>query len=101
MNLELTNKEWLCIHTLLTLLGKSEEAQQSFSSDQGPAVHLALPALKALHKAWYSQSLKANYVDFHVGLEAGVDKISEYYKSTDLDVYIMAMHTWHIQSLQM
>ena len=33
MNLQLTDDEWLRICTLLALLGKSEQAQQSFSSD--------------------------------------------------------------------
>ncbi|KAN0094364.1 Ribonuclease H-like domain containing protein [Tylopilus felleus] len=50
-------------------------------------------SLEALHKAWHSRSLKVDYVDFRVGLEAGVNKIAEYYeKSADSDVYIMAMH---------
>lgn len=94
MNLQLTDDEWFRICTLLALLGKSEQAQQSFSSDRGPAVHLALPALEALHKAWHSRSLKRDYVDFWEGLEAGVKKIAGYYeKSAESDVYIMAMRT--------
>ena len=100
MNLQLIDDEWLRICTLLALLEKSEQAQQSFSSDRGPAVHLALSALEALHKAWHSRSLKVDYVDFRVGLEAGVNKIAEYYeKSADSDVYIMAMRMQSCPSL--
>ena len=80
MDLLLTDEEWACIHVLLALLGKAEEAQHSFSSDHGLAIHLAIPGLEALHKAWYSCANKAEYMDFWMGLEAGVDKIAKYYE---------------------
>lgn len=92
MDLQLRDDEWSHICILLVLLGKSEQAQQSFSSDQGLVAHLALPVLEALHKAWHSQSLKVDYADFWAGLEVDVNKIAEYYeKSVDSNVYIMAM----------
>ena len=92
MDLQLTNDEWMCVHVLLALLCKVEEAQQAFSSDCSPTIHLALPALEALHKAWHSQTSKLDYIDFWTGLEASTAKIEEYYKrSADSDVYIMAM----------
>ena len=92
MSLLLINEEWAHIHVLLALLGKAEEAQHLFSSDHGPAIHLAIPGLEALHKAWYSHANKAKYMDFWMGLEASVDKIAKYYeRSVDSDMYIMAM----------
>ena len=54
MDLQLTNDEWVHVHVLLALLCKAEEAQQALSSNCSPMIHLALPALEALHKAWHS-----------------------------------------------
>ena len=100
MNLLLTDEEWACIHVLLALLGKAKEAQHSFSSDRGPAIHLAIPGLEALHKAWYLHANKAKYMDFWMGLEASVTKITKYYeRSVDSDVYIMAMCMWLLISI--
>ena len=67
-------------------------AQQSFSSDCGPATHLALPALEALHKAWYTHSTKQEYIDFWPVLKVGLQKVANYYEKTaDSDAYIMVM----------
>jgi hypothetical protein len=72
--LQLSRSEWNRIHLFLSLLKVSRfislpllyqniftvscqhanAAQQAFSSDNGPSLHLALPALEALHKAWTS-----------------------------------------------
>ena len=93
-DLQLTDEEWGRISLLLGLLAKVEYTQQSFASDTGPATHLALPALESLHKAWHTQSMKAEYADFWSALEAGVNKIANYYEKTaDSDAYIMAMCT--------
>lgn len=93
-DLQLTDEEWTRVSMLLGLLAKAEYAQQSFSSDCGPATHLALPALESLHKAWHTRSTKADYIDFWPALEAGVAKISSYYEKTaDSNAYIMAMRT--------
>jgi len=92
--LQLAEDEWGRVSLLLSLLVKAEYVQQSFSSDCGPATHLVLLALESLHKAWYTQSTKAEYVDFWPALEAGTDKITSYYEKTaDSDTYIMAMCT--------
>ncbi|KAF8433098.1 hypothetical protein L210DRAFT_960475 [Boletus edulis BED1] len=89
---QLTDDEWSHVSILLALLGKAEQSQQSFSSDSGPVIHLALPALKSLHKVWHTHSNKTKYIDFWPALEAGVSKITEYYEKTaDCDVYIMAI----------
>lgn len=88
----MTEDEWSRVGTLLALLGKAEYAQQSFSLDCGPAIHLALPGLESLHKAWDTRSTKAEYIEFWPGLEAGVSKIAEYYQKTaGSDVYVLAM----------
>lgn len=40
------------------------------------------------------------YLDFHTGLNAGIDKIIDYYeRSADSDAYIMAMRTILINML--
>ena len=92
LELQLSDAEWGRVRTLLALLGKSEKAQQSFSSDSGPAVHLALPALEALHMAWDSRTTKPEYSDFWPALEAGVNKINYYYDRMSInELYTIAM----------
>jgi hypothetical protein len=55
-------------------------------------LHLALPALKALHKAWSKRAERAKYVDFVPALNAGLAKIEEYYDRTaECDAYTFAM----------
>jgi hypothetical protein len=67
-------------------------AQQAFSSDRGSTLHLAIPALKTLHKAWFSRSERTKYRYFAPALDAAVNKLNEYYeKTTDSPAYIMAM----------
>jgi hypothetical protein len=57
-------------------------------------LHLALPALEALHKAWTVRATKPRYSRFAAALTAGTDKIAEYYEKTeDSDAFIMAMGT--------
>ncbi|KAF8638777.1 hypothetical protein AX14_010153, partial [Amanita brunnescens Koide BX004] len=92
LTMQLTAAEWERVGRLLNLLGHAEKAQQAFSSDQGPTLHLALPALEALHKAWSTRVSRIQYLDFQDGLNAGIDKIVDYYqRSADSDAYIMAM----------
>ncbi|KAF8545776.1 hypothetical protein OG21DRAFT_1491932 [Imleria badia] len=91
-DLQLTDEEWTRVSMLLGLLAKAKYAQQSFSSDCGPATHLALPALEALHKVWHTRTMKVEYAGFRPTLEAGINKITSYYKKTaDSNAYIMAM----------
>ncbi|KAF8336664.1 ribonuclease H-like domain-containing protein [Amanita rubescens] len=92
LTMQLSLTEWDRVRRLLSLLGHAEKAQQAFSSDQGPTLHLALPALEALHKAWSTRFSRTQYADFQDGLNAGIDKIIDYYdRSADSDAYIMAM----------
>jgi hypothetical protein len=74
------------------LVQVTEYAQQSFSSDCGPATHLALPALEPLHKAWHTRSTKVEYMDFWPALEAGINKIAGYYEKTaDSDIVLLQL----------
>ncbi|KAF8220030.1 hypothetical protein L208DRAFT_1336177, partial [Tricholoma matsutake] len=67
-------------------------AQQALSSDRGSTLHLALPALAALHKSWTKQAECIKYFDFVPALNAGLAKIAEYYDCTaDSDAYTFAM----------
>ncbi|KAF8815623.1 hypothetical protein BYT27DRAFT_7297093, partial [Phlegmacium glaucopus] len=55
-------------------------------------LHLAIPALEALHRAWSSRSAHPKYERFAPALEAACMKIDDYYeKTTDSPAYIMAM----------
>ncbi|KAG2147921.1 hypothetical protein DEU56DRAFT_753194 [Suillus clintonianus] len=97
-SLELSEDEWSRVQKLLSILGVhfvlffAELAQHLFSSEEGPTLHLALPALEALHSAWSSHSAQIKYIDFHQMLDAAIDKISNYYtKSAGSDAHIMAM----------
>lgn len=67
-------------------------AQQAFLSDAGTTLHLAVPALEALHKAWSSCAGQPKYSRFAPALDAAADKINEYYeKTTKSPAYVMTM----------
>jgi len=71
----------------------ADNAQHAFLSDQAATLHLALPALEALHKAWTTRSACEKYKDFSPALQAGLTKIEEYYdRTSDSDTYMFAMH---------
>ncbi|KAF8230568.1 hypothetical protein L208DRAFT_1214034, partial [Tricholoma matsutake] len=91
-DLFLTDAEWECVGLFNDLLAHADNAQQAFLSDKGSTLHLALPALKALHKAWTKRAERVKYIDFVPALNAGLVKIMEYYDCTaDSDVYTFAM----------
>jgi len=82
----------ICTRLLIYYLQHADKAQQSFSSDIGPTLYLALAALEALYKAWKSRSMQPKYEGFHLGLDAAILKIGEYYECTaDSDAYTIAM----------
>jgi hypothetical protein len=100
--LELRNDEWDCVKLFLDLLAvcilishhlkHADHAQQAFSSDRHPSLHLAIPALEALHKAWNSRLARPKYGHFKQPLQAAIDKITVYYEKTGgSDAYIIAM----------
>ena len=87
-----------CFHLNSKFLTRSfwiqhaDNMQQAFSSDQGTTLHLALPTLEALHKAWTKRAARSKYRDFIPALEAGLAKIEEYYDHTaDSDTYTFAI----------
>ncbi|EPQ52013.1 hypothetical protein GLOTRDRAFT_27069, partial [Gloeophyllum trabeum ATCC 11539] len=88
----LSDAEWLRVRKFLELLQVPDLAQQSFSSDCFPALHIALPALEALHAVWSRCLTEAHYQPFHSALEKALDTVKEYYDLTaDSDAYIIAM----------
>ena len=73
-------------------LQHAEKTQHSFSTNSGPTLYAALPALEALHKAWLTRKKGIRYLDFHQALEAGVDKVAKYYQhTTTSDAHIISM----------
>jgi hypothetical protein len=55
-------------------------------------LHLAIPALEALHRAWSSRAERPKYERFFPALEAAYQKIDVYYeKTTKSPAYILAM----------
>ncbi|KIK79039.1 hypothetical protein PAXRUDRAFT_16538 [Paxillus rubicundulus Ve08.2h10] len=90
--MKLTADEWKCVGLFASLLAHADNAQQNFSSDAGPTIHLALPALEALHNVWDLHAIQSKYSVFSTGLKKGAEKISEYYEQTaDSDAYTMVM----------
>ena len=70
----------------------TDNAQHAFSPDHGTALHLALPALEGLHKAWSRRLMRAKYRHFVPALKAGLGKIEEYYeRNPDSDASIFPM----------
>ncbi|OJT14236.1 hypothetical protein TRAPUB_9209 [Trametes pubescens] len=91
-DLQLTSDEWSRVKTCLDLLAHADNAQQAFSSDHGPTLHLALPALEVLQCAWSSRAGRSKYAEFQSALEAGSRKITEYYEKTaETQVYTFAL----------
>jgi hypothetical protein len=81
----------------LTPIQHADNAQQSFSSDQVSTLHLAIPALEALHKAWSTHAERSKYDPFIAALNAACTKIDNYYEKTmDSPAYIMAMRMLHV-----
>jgi len=77
------------------LLGQhqhADAAQQAFSSENGPSLHLALPALEALHNAWSSRAQKDKYSHFEIPLDSAVETIAKYYdKTSTSDAFVLSM----------
>jgi hypothetical protein len=111
--LRLTSAEWMRVGQFADLLSVcslytshksrsnlflqyADVAQQAFSSDTGTTLHLAIPALETLHRAWSSRADRHKYIRFSPALRAAAQKLDEYYeKTTDSPAYIMAMCMQH------
>ncbi|KAG2148168.1 uncharacterized protein EDB93DRAFT_1103831 [Suillus bovinus] len=90
--LDRAEKKKVLDYVKATSQNHADNAQQSFSSDRGPSLQQALPALEALHKAWSSRSANPRYKAFHIALNAAVEKIKQYYdRTSDSEAYIMSM----------
>jgi hypothetical protein len=76
-------------------LQHADDAQQAFSSGSRPSLHNALPAIETMYSAWQSASTKPRYTPFVPALEAGMEKLNEYYKRTaESDAHIIAMGSY-------
>jgi len=77
---------------LTSTLQHADNAQHSFSSENVPTLHCAIPALEALHKAWSSRADRSKYEPFALALMDACAKIDTYYeKMTEAPAYIMSM----------
>ncbi|KAF4621862.1 hypothetical protein D9613_012193 [Agrocybe pediades] len=90
--LQLSNDEWKRVTLFLNLLGYADDVQQAFSAEAAPTLFNALPAIKKLYAQWEKALGKDKYKPFAAALEAGMEKVDEYYcKTAASDVHIMAM----------
>ena len=70
----------------------ANDAQQAFSSSSTPSLQNALPALERMHVVWEKASNRPRYLSFVTALEAGMQKLDQYYKhSAESDAHIMSM----------
>jgi hypothetical protein len=82
-------------YNYLMLYQHADNAQQAFSSEKASTLHLAIPALEALQRAWKSRADRPKYKGFKPALLAACTKIDDYYeKTTRLPASIMAMSRW-------
>lgn len=66
-----------------------------FLFDQVLTLHLGIPVLEALHRAWTSRVNRIKYTPFSLALQAACHKIDDYYeKTTDTPAYIIAMSAY-------
>jgi hypothetical protein len=54
--------------------------QQAFSLEHSSTLHLAIPALETLHKAWSSCAARPKYVRFSTALKTAVAELDKYYE---------------------
>lgn len=112
--LKLDSDGWDCVNLFLGLLAvhlfhplrkplpnqlqqyqHADNAQQAFSSENASTLHLAIPALEALHRAWSSRAEHPKYEHFYSALEARYQKINEYSQLTCLHIgngYVVTIH---------
>ncbi|KAL1949584.1 hypothetical protein VTO73DRAFT_8465 [Trametes versicolor] len=91
-DLQLSPDEWNRVERCLDLLARADQAQQAFSSEEGPSLHLALPALEAIQRSWIARADRPKYAEFTEALEAGCAKVKEYFEKTaDSEVYTFAL----------
>jgi hypothetical protein len=88
----LTEEEWGRVRILLDILGHADGAQQLFLSEEGPTLHLAIPAIERLCKAWSSQREREKYKPYASALDAGIKKLDDYHaKLVLIDVVIISL----------
>ena len=79
--------------THLPLNDSLSPVSDTFSLKQTYTLHLAIPALKALYRAWSSRAEHLKYKQFANTLESAYTKIDKYYeKTTESSAYNMTMN---------
>ncbi|KDQ48915.1 hypothetical protein JAAARDRAFT_144238 [Jaapia argillacea MUCL 33604] len=93
LSLRPSEDEWKCVKVFQQILAIADQAQQLFSSETHPALHLGLPALEDLHASWTTFQAKLGPNSrFYDAIQAGLDKIAEYYDKTgDNDAYVFSI----------
>ncbi|KAF9459893.1 hypothetical protein BDZ94DRAFT_1238920, partial [Collybia nuda] len=90
--LRLTASEWKRLDLFANLLGYAGGAQHAFSASKKTTLHLAIPALESLHKAWSTRANSDKYAFFQAALKGAAEKVNEYYEKTNnTDAYIVVM----------
>ncbi|KAF8805225.1 hypothetical protein BYT27DRAFT_7105125, partial [Phlegmacium glaucopus] len=90
--LVLSDDKWKHVELLIKLLGHADDAQQAFSYNSKPCLHMGIPALEALHTAWKNHLKNPKFDLFLDGLEAVMVKVEEYCVGTaTLHAYTFVM----------
>jgi len=83
---------WLGLLFFTKSLQHADRAQQAFSAAARPSLHRALPAIETMYAQWDKASSKPRYHSFIPALQAGMEKLDEYYQRTATsDAHIIAM----------
>jgi hypothetical protein len=113
--LQLSDREWSNVKLMILILQvsfstsvvlldrclifsqDSDRAQNSLSYENGASMHLVIPALEGLRRAWMSKLSKDKYECFHPALVAAIEKLDFYLdKMRESDAHLVAMGTLQI-----
>ncbi|KAK0430159.1 hypothetical protein EV421DRAFT_335347 [Armillaria borealis] len=86
----MSSDEWNRLLSFTRLLAIFDDAQQEFSADGYPSLHLVLPALEKLHENLGKRLDDPAYAPFAAAIQASLNVIEEYYSRTEYsDAYII------------
>lgn len=105
--LMMTPAEWARVGGMIDLLGvctdlyflvcadhylqHADRAQQVFSSEHEPTLHLAVPTFEALYRAWDVRTRRPKYSEFSTAIKIAMELLRKYYDRTaDCSAYDMA-----------
>jgi len=91
---------WLGLLFFTKSLQHTDRAQQAFLAAACPSLYWALPTIETMYAQWDKASSKPWYHFFIPALQAGMEKLDEYYQRTATsDAHIIAMGKWSQISL--